>query len=509
MARNLLGDDVVVGVVGTGAMGRGIAQVTAVGGMTVLLYDAADGAAEEARKFISAMLSRAVEKGRMEAADAEAATARLQVVTALSEFAAADAVVEAIVEKLDIKQALFRELESILGADAVLASNTSSIRIAAIAAGCEGKARIAGMHFFNPVPLMRLVEVIRAPDTSDDAVAALMTLGKRMGRVPVEVNDGPGFLVNLGGRAFYIEALRLVHERIATPGTIDAVMRDNWGYRMGPFELMDLTGMDVNFPASQVIYAGYFHDRRFASAPLHESLLASGRLGRKTGQGHYRYDEAGKKDDGGDDGNLAVEAAPADKVVLLEGDPELSGVLEALLREAGAEILAEDDGASPLAVAVLGEDCTAVAVRSGADVRRLVAVDMMGDISRRITLMTAPGADLAVRDTLAARLAQSGAAISAIHDSPGFVGQRISAAVANLGAEMAQIGTASPDDIDTAMTLGLNYPRGPLALAEHMRPRNVLAILGGLQAATGEERYRPSQWLRRRALLDLPMATAD
>lgn len=509
MAANIEGGNVVVGVVGTGAMGRGIAQVTAVGGMTVLLYDAAEGAAEEARKFITAMLSRAVEKGRMESADAEAATARLQVVTSLSEFAAADAVVEAIVEKLEIKQALFRELEGIARSDAILASNTSSIRIAAIAAGCETKARIAGMHFFNPVPLMRLVEVIRAAETSEATVAALMSLGQRMGRVPVEVKDGPGFLVNLGGRAFYSEAMRLVHERVATPGTIDAIMRDAWGYRMGPFELMDLTGMDVNYPASQVIYTGFSHDRRFASAPLHETLFASGRFGRKTGQGHFRYDAAGQKDDGGDDGNLVVAAAPAGKVVLLEGDGEPSARLEALLREHGAEVTRDDDGSSPLAVAALGEDCTAIAVRSGADARRMVAVDMLGDISRRITLMTAPGADPSLRDGLAARLKQSGAAISAIHDSPGFVGQRISAAIANLGSEMAQIGTASPADIDTAMSLGLNYPRGPLALAEHIGPRKVLAILNGLQAATGEERYRPSQWLRRRALLDLPMATPD
>ena len=502
MARDFSSGNVTVGVLGAGAMGRGIAQVTITGGMTALLYDAADGASAAARDFIFGMLDRNVEKSRMSAEDAAAAKDRLQVVDGLGAMAEADVVIEAIVENLEVKQAVFADLERAVGDDAILASNTSSLRIAAIAAACERRHRVAGLHFFNPVPLMKLVEVVRAPATDEEVVAALDVLGRRMGRVPVVVRDGPGFLVNLGGRAFTTEGLRLAHEGIATPAQIDAVMRDACGFRMGPFELMDLTGIDVNFPASMAIYNGYFQDRRMATYPLHESLLEAGRLGRKTGQGHYRYDDQGGKI--ADSADADTSAEPARRVALAEANERLAG----LLREAGADIV-DDDGACPILAAPLGEDATAVAVRTGADARRLVAVDLTGDIGRRLTIMAAPGADPRCRDGVAARLAGTGAAITAIHDSPGFVAQRMRAMVANLGCEIAQIGVAAPADIDTAMTLGLNYPLGPLALTDEMGAGTVLTILTHLQRITGEERYRPSQWLRRRALLGLPATTPD
>ncbi len=505
MASLLDQDAFVVGVLGAGAMGRGIAQVAVTGGLAVKLYDSAPGAAAAAGEFIHGMLDRAVEKERMSAEDGAQAKARLTIAGELSELADAGVVVEAIVENLEIKQQVFTALEELVAPEAILASNTSSLRIASIAAGCRLKRRVAGLHFFNPVPLMKLVEVVRAPQTDGAVVETLMELGKRMGRVPVEVRDGPGFLVNLGGRAITTEGLRCAHENIATPGQVDAVMRDSWGFRMGPFELMDLVGLDVNFPASRAIAEGYFMDRRLSTFPLHESMYVAGRLGRKTGQGHFRYDDKGNKDDGGDDGNLEVEAAPAKRVVLAEKDDALA----ALLRQAGAEILDTDDGKCPIVAAPEGEDCTALAVRTGIDSRRLVAVDMLGNIARRITIMTAPGADLACRDAVASRLMQTEARITAIHDSPGFVGQRLCAMIANLGCEIAQLGIATPEDIDTAMTLGLNYPFGPLALAEEIGPARVLRILENLQRITGEERYRPSQWLRRRALLGLPIMTVD
>ena len=198
-------------------------------------------------------------------------------------------------------------------------------------------------------------------------------------------------------------------------------------------------------------------------------------------------------------------APPAAKAVLAEPNAEL----EALWTGAGAELAAADDGSLPILAAPLGEDCTAVASRLGLDHRRLVAIDLTGDISRRLTVMTAPGAEPAVLDAVVARLAESGARVTAIHDSPGFVAQRLLAMIGNLGAEMAQIGIASPEDIDTAMTLGLNYPQGPLALVDSLGAARVLAILENIQAITGEERYRPSQWLRRRALLQLPITTPD
>ena len=495
--------EVTVGVLGAGVMGRGIAQVAMQGGMQTILFDSAEGAADKARGFIADMLGRAVERGRLEAAEAAAANARLELARDMAALARADVVIEAIVENLEVKQRVFRELEAAVGDDVLLASNTSSFRIASIAAGCRDKARIGGMHFFNPVPLMKLVEVVRGPDTDEAAVEALTHLGRHMGRIPVVVRDGPGFLVNLGGRAYTTEGLRLAHEGIASPAQVDAIMRDACGFRMGPFELMDLTGIDVNFPASMAIYDGYFQDRRIATYPLHENLYASGRFGRKTGAGHYRYDAEGNKQ--APSADLAPGVAPASRLCLAEAEPRL----EALLQAAGAELTSVDDGDVPIVAAPVGEDCSAVAARLGLDHRRLVGVDMTGDSGKRLTLMTAPGASLAVRDAVAARLCETGAAVTAINDSPGFVAQRMLAMIGNLGCEMAQIGIATPDDIDTAMTLGLNYPQGPLALVESLGAQQVLRILGQLQALTGEERYRPSAWLRRRARLGLEIKTPD
>jgi 3-hydroxybutyryl-CoA dehydrogenase len=493
-----------VGVIGAGAMGRGIAQVGMTGGMTVLLFDAMAGAAAKARDAIFAQLDQMVTKGRLEADAAAAAKARLSVVESLAAFAPADLVVEAIVENLAVKQDVFRQLEVVVRPDCLLASNTSSLRIASIAAACKHRDRIGGLHFFNPVPLMKLVEVIRAPGTSDTTIAALVRVGERMGRLPVVVQDSPGFLVNLGGRAYTQEALRIVSEGVATPAQVDAVMRDNWGFKMGPFELMDLTGIDVNFPVSQIIHEGYFYDRRLATSPLHQLLKESGQFGRKTKQGFFAYDEAGKGMVPSADAVPMVE--PARRVVLADADDDALGEL---LRGCGLDVSGFDDGDSAILCAPLGEDVSSYAARLKLDHRRLFALDIAGKLEKRFTLMRAPGARRELFDAVAARLRAGGRAVTAIHDSPGFIGQRIAAMVANLGCEMAQIRIASPSDIDKAMTLGLNYPFGPLALADAMGLDTVHTVLTRLQAITGDDRYRPSLWLRRRALLGLSALTDD
>jgi len=319
----------------------------------------------------------------------------------------------------------------------------------------------------------------------------------------VVVQDSPGFLVNLGGRCFTQEGLRIVSEGVATPSQVDAVMRDCWGFRMGPFELMDLTGIDVNFPVSQIISAGYFHDRRLATAPLHQAMAESGQLGRKTKRGFYAYDDAGRMLAPSPD--AASESAPIEKVALAEDDDALAE----LLRELGFSVSNFDDGQSPILCALLGEDVSGYAARRGFDHRRLFALDLTGRLDKRLTLMQAPGAVHALRDGLVAQFNKAGRKVMAIRDSAGFIGQRVAAMVANLGCEMAQIRVAGPADIDKAMTLGLNYPLGPLALADHLGPQTVLNILTQLQAITGDDRYRPSLWLRRRALLGLSALTED
>ena len=493
-----------VGVVGAGAMGQGIAQVAATGGANVLLYDTDAQNAQNARDVICGRIDRLVEKGRIEAGDAKRMCERLKVTQSLDDFAPCHVVIEAIFEDLEIKQDLFAALEAVVSDECVLASNTSSLLIASIARTCRVKTRIGGMHFFNPVPLMRLVEIVRGPDTDAATLAFMSALGERMGRTPVTIKDAPGFLVNLGGRAFTTEGMRLLHEGVATPAQIDAVMRDCGGFRMGPCELMDLTGVDVNFPVSQIVHDGYMGDPRLKTSFPHRSLFEAGRFGRKTGQGNYLYGEGGEKTDD-ESADHVTETQPAPAVVLVEAEDELLELVEAL----DCRVLDEDDGECPLLAAPLGEDCSSFAARTGADHTRLVGVDLYCNTQNRITVMTAPGADLEHRDAVAALIAGSGRKITAIADSTGFIAQRIQAMVANLGCEMAQIGIASPEEIDLAMKLGLNYPRGPLELAEHLGLDITLAILERMHWITGDDRYRPSLWLKRRALLDLTCHTPN
>ena len=493
-----------LGVVGAGAMGQGIVQVALTGGMTVSVYDASQGAAQRAAATVVQRIDRLVEKGQFGKDEATAARRRLKIVDGLAGLAGSHVVIEAVYENLELKQKIFAELEAIVDGSCVLASNTSSLLIASIARACRARERIAGMHFFNPVPLMKLVEVVRGPDTSAAVIGFLSGLGKRMGRVPVTVKDAPGFLVNLGGRAYTTEAMRLLHERVATPAQIDAVMRDGCGFRMGPLELADLTGIDVNYPVSQFIYDGYNQDPRLKTSFPHRALYEAGRLGRKTGQGSYRYGQNGARIDDTSADHVTT-AAPAVKLVLSEMDETALSFIAGL----GAQILDHDDGNSPIIAELLGEDCTTHAVRTGAHHRRLVGIDLTCDTSRRVTIMTAPGADTAARDGVAALIAASGRAVTAIKDSPGFIAQRLRAMIANLGCEMAQIGIATPEEIDLAMRLGLNYPLGPLELAEHLGLADTIAILERAQAITGDDRYRPSLWLKRRAGLGLPIHTPD
>ena len=426
------------------------------------------------------------------------AKAKLQVVDALDALADCDAVIEAVFEDYNVKAKVFKDIEAIVSEDCIIASNTSSIPISSIARVCEKRDRVAGLHFFVPVPLMKLVEVIKAAETSDETVAALTELGKRMTRVPVTVADMPGFLVNMGGRAFTTEALRIAHESVARPEQVDAIMRDCRDFRMGPFELMDLVGIDVNFPASGTIYEGYMQDPRIKTSPIHEAKFNSGQFGRKTGAGWYRYAD-GKMVEA-PSADHVTSAAPATKVALAEADDALAALCKELVLAVG-----EDDGSCPILAAPFGDDATRTALRTGADYTRLVCVDLSCDTSKRLTIMTAPGADPAIRDSVAAAANAAGRAVTAIGDSPGFVAQRMTAMIANLGCYMAEVSLATPEDIDVALKLGLNYPLGPLELAADLGPKRCLHILERLHAITGEDRYRPTMWLQRRAALDLPI----
>lgn len=492
-----------IGIVGAGAMGAGIAQSALLAGLEVILHDSNLAALEKARGEVGSRIARLVEKGQVTTAAAADAERRLALAERLEELAPAQLVIEAIVEQLEPKQRLFAALEDIVGADAVLATNTSSLPVAAIARACRQRQRVCGLHFFNPVPLMRLVEVIQAADTSERTLQRAFALAERLGKTAVRVKDVPGFLVNLLGRAYLTEALHIRHEGVAEVATVDRIMRDAAGFRMGPFELMDLTGVDVNFPATRAVYEGFQHDPRLRTTVLHESLFMAGQLGRKTGRGFYEYGERGGS------GSPAEREEPGS---VPPGPPVTAWIAEdasgfELLAGRGVRLVGADQ-AELILVSPVGEDAATAAARLRLDPARVVAVDFLGMEKSFLTLMAPVGGDGAAR-RLAACLRATGLSVAVIRDSPGFVAPRILAMIVNLACEIAQLGIGTPEDIDVAMRLAQNYPRGPFEWGEWLGPQRVHDMLRQMQEITGSDRYRPSLWLRRRALLELPLRARE
>lgn len=495
-----------LGIVGCGLMGRGIAQIAAQGGIPVVLHDSRPGAAEEARTAIGATLHTLAGKGKLTPQAADDAVARLAVAAALDDLAPCAVVVEAIVEKLEAKQGLLRELEGVVAADCILATNTSSLSVTAIAAACRLPGRVAGFHFFSPVPLMKIVEVIAGPLTDAGVAERLTALARRMGHTPVQASDTPGFIVNHAGRGYLTESLRLLGENVAPHADIDRILRDAAGFRMGPFELLDLTGLDVSQPVMESIYGQYYQEPRFRPSPIARQRLAAGLLGRKSGRGFYAYEDGRRQEPAAP----AVPARADVPVWLGEKDAAAFPAVAALLDRLGA---VRDTGITPAAgslclVLPVGGDATGAAVDAGLDPTRTVALDPLFLAGRR-TLMTTPLTSPAMRDAAHALLAADGVPVSVVRDSAGLVCQRVLATIVNIGADIAQQGIATPDDIDRAVTLGLGYPQGPLALGDALGAATVLRILDGLFAVYRDPRYRPSPWLRRRALLGVSLLTPD
>jgi len=494
-----------VGIVGTGAMGRGIAQIAAQAGSAVLLFDTQPDAVAKAQGALGAQWDKLVEKGRLDAAQAAAHKARLQPAASLSALAGCDLVVEAIVEKLDVKKALFAELEGVVQPAAVLASNTSSLSVTAIAAGLKHPNRLAGYHFFNPVPLMKVVEVIAGLKTDPAVCQALAEYARQMGHTPVQAADTPGFIVNHAGRGYGTEALRIIGEGVADFATIDRILKDQVGFRLGPFELFDLTALDVSHPVMESIYRQYYDEPRYRPSVITAQRMAGGVVGRKSGEGFYKYV----------DGAAQVAAEPtAPQVaelppVWVSTRAARRAELLQLLKDLGAKI---ETGASPsmnalTLVAPLGFDVTTVAVVERLDPARTVGIDMLIDdkATKRRVLATNPATRSDFAQAAHALFARDGKAVSVIRDSGGFVTQRVVATIVNIASDICQQRVCSPQDLETAVTLGLGYPLGPLAMGDKFGPANILEVLFNLQTVYGDPRYRPSPWLRRRGAIGLSL----
>src|SRR3954467_9085403 len=494
-----LRSDLCTGVAGAGTMGRGIAQVLAQCGARTLLFDAQPGAARKGKESIAAALGKLAEKGRLSAAEAQAIAQRIEIVESLEAFAACQVVVEAIIEELGAKRALFSQLEKVVKGDCILASNTSSLSVTAMAAACERPGRVAGYHFFNPVPWMKIVEVVDGALTEPWVGEALSALSKRFGHTPVRCNDTPGFIVNHAGRAFVPESLRVLSEGVADFATIDRILVDAAGFRIGPFGLMDLVGLDVAHAVMKSMYQQYYEEPKYRPSFLAEPRVAAGLLGRKTGRGWYTYAKDGTAE--------ALPEAPAPKAlpVSIWVVPEL----REFLSKFNVEIRTRADNETVCFVSPLGRDATTTAMQIGLDPERTVAIDPLFGYAKRRTLMTTPVTLPEVRDAAHALLASDGVPVSVIKDSPGFVAQRVVAHIVNVGCDIVQMRIATPADLDRAVMLGLGYPRGPLAMGDSIGAGRVLAILESMYDFFQEPRSRPSPWLKRRAQLGVSLLTPE
>ena len=491
--------DLTAGVAGSGTMGRGIVQVLAQCGARVRVYDAQGGAAQKAKDAIAKALGGQVSKGRMAQADADAALGRIEIVDALGALKGCHVVVEAIVEQLEPKQALFRALEDIVGEDCILASNTSSLSVTAMAAACKRPGRVAGYHFFNPVPLMKIVEVVDGVMTEPWVGDALAALAKRYGHTPVRCKDTPGFVVNHAGRGFVPESLRVLQEGVADFATIDRILVDAAGFRMGPFSLLDLVGLDVAHAVMKSMHAQYYGEPKYQPAYVVEPRVAAGLFGRKTGRGWYRYDKDNSPE------KIPEQPVPSAKAASVWAVPELKDLMAKL----GAKVEAKPGPGTVCFVAPIGKDATTTALELGLDPARTVAVDPLFGFAKRRTLMATPATKKDVRDAAHGLLASDGVPVSVIRDSAGFVAQRVVAHIVNIGCDIAQQGIASPEDLDRAVMLGLGYPKGPLALGDAAGGANILAVLKAMCDFYREPRYRPSPWLTRRAKLGLSLLTPE
>ena len=496
-----------LGVVGCGAMGRGIVQIAALAGLSVRLFDAVPGAADAALLALGDTLARLQDKGKLGADAVTAARARMHVAASLEEFADCDVVVEAIIENLGIKQTVFKQLETIVRPDAILASNTSSLSITSIAAACSRPERVAGYHFFNPVPVMRVVEIIDGVRTAPAVGDALVELARRMGHAPVRAKDTPGFIVNHAGRGFGTEALRIVGEGVTDFVTVDRILRDAAGFKLGPFELMDLTGLDVSHPVMESIYHQYYEEPRYRPSVITAQRFTAGLLGRKTKQGFYTYVE-GKQ-------QAAEEpAVPAARPAAVWVSPSWQWACEQvqeLVVQLGGTL---DHGRLPgehclIVVTPMGDDASFIAARDGLDATRVVALDLMTSLSKRRTLMTTPATTVAMRDAARGLFGADGVAVSVIRDSAGFVAPRVIATIVNIACDIAQQRIASPADIDLAVVLGLGYPQGPLAMGDAYGAQRILTILETMNELYADPRYRASPWLKRRALLGISLLSDE
>lgn len=490
-----------VAVIGAGTMGAGIAQVAAKFGHTVLLYDKMEGAAQAGLERTAKGLEKLVARGKMSEDDKNALVSRIQPTETLADLAPARLVVEAIVENLAVKQSVFSELETLCGEDTILATNTSSISVTAIGAALKRPQNLVGMHFFNPAPIMKLVEVIKGLATSETVAQNVYDLSVAWGKHAVLAKSTPGFIVNRVARPFYAEGLRVLEEGGADEATIDAIAREAGQFRMGPFELMDLIGHDVNYAVTSSVFDAYYGDQRFLPSLIQKDLVEAGFHGRKTGRGFYDYSEGAEKPE---PNTLAKQDAPG--AITVEGQLGAAEALIARIEAAGIAVHRqsehEDQGRICIGNLVLAlSDGRMATERAAAEQRsELVLFDLALDYATagRIALVKADQASEASLNQAAGLFQALDIQVSVIDDVPGMVLMRTVAMLANEGADAVNQQVCDVAAVDIAMQSGVNYPKGPMAWADQVGLSHIHTVLTHLVNSYGEDRYRPSPLLRRK-----------
>jgi 3-hydroxybutyryl-CoA dehydrogenase len=483
-----------VAVVGTGTMGQGIAQVALVAGRPVRLYDAVPGRAEAAASAIGARLDRLVDKERLSAADRDAARARLHPAAGLGELVDCALVVEAVLEQLDVKQQLFRDLEDVVGEDCLLATNTSSLSVTAIGGALRNPGRLVGLHFFNPAPLLPLVEVVSGFATDVTSATRAYETARAWGKTPVACADTPGFIVNRIARPFYAEAFAVHESQAADPATIDAVLRESGGFRMGAFELTDLIGQDVNESVTHSVWQAFFQDVRFTPSLAQRRLVESGRHGRKSGHGWYDYADGAERPE-----PHTAEKAAAPAHVTVEGDLGPAAELVALIREAGIQVREEEEDHGTRLLLPSGGQLVLADGQTSVEFRDVVYFDLALDYRRATRIALSASQDTAARTlSEATGLFQAlGKDVSVIGDAPGMIVARTVARIIDLAHDAVAKGVATEEDIDTAMRLGVNYPLGPFEWSRRLGRTWAHDLLEELHLREPSGRYAPSLALYR------------
>jgi 3-hydroxybutyryl-CoA dehydrogenase len=533
----------VIGVLGAGTMGSGIAQLAARSGARTLLHDPIPEALEKGLQRARDGLRKEAAKGRISEQEAEQGAERLESVDSLEALAPCELVIEAAPERIELKHELYAQLSEIVSEGCVLASNTSSLLVTALGPAASHPERVVGMHFFNPAPLMALLEVVAGEQSSERALAIAHATGEAMGKTVIRASDGPGFLVNRCNRPFGLESLRLLQEQIADAETIDRICRMEGGFRMGPFELMDLVGVDVGFEISKSFYAQSFGESRWRPSMIAARYVAAGLHGRKSGRGYYTYPAerpapgAGPGHRPADPDALAPEPLQGGEgVVVIAGEGSVAQELREAASAAGYEVRSPHDPTGGVLPALIVECDRTPSSPSDVAVARTAAGEMdkhelsqggahlvlcqagslgaldphgsavgfhvLGPLAQAslVELTRNEGSSPVAAARAERFFAALGKHVTWVGDAPGLVLGRIVCQVVNECAFALGEGVGDERDIDTGMVLGLSYPRGPFDWADAIGLDRVLEILQALQAEYGEERYRPAPALRRLVL---------